>query len=859
MERRRFIKTLGASAALLKTQLAWPQSSPNPIVLAEGGQSTYSIYLSQDASPSEEHGAQELQRFLQEISGARLPILSGVRQPAGNLVLVGQSDRVGQLEMNIPFQSLGAEGYALKTSGNHLVIAGGRQRGTMYGVYGLLEKLGCRWFTPEVSRIPKMPAVTLAPLDEIGRPSFEYRYPFFTECMDRDWAARNRMNGMPALDESTGGKVEYYPFVHTFYLLIPPQRYFKEHPEYFALVDGKRRAERAQLCLTNPNVLRISIATVLGWIRDHPEATLFSVSQNDSQGWCECVHCQQVEQEEGGAHSGPILRFVNAIAAVVAKKYPDKLIDTLAYQYSQSPPAKIRPLPNVRIRLCPISACQAHPYATCRYDAYIMKDLRGWARITGPQLYVWHYVTNFSHTLRPFPDLDELAADIPMYQRHGVVGLFMEGFVAKGGGAADAELKSYLMARLLWDTHADAQLTMNEFLAAYYGNAAPALRKYHDLLEGMVRFPPAGKGQHLWCCGSPHFSGEFLSRAQELFHQAESAAEKEAVKRRIQKTKLSIDYLELVRAKQFTLQNGWYRPANLTRLKDQYGAFMNQVRDFGITTLRERGSLERDEQEFAKLTKPYRVVSLESASLLLHIVPELSGRIIQITDKRAGTDVLLSPDPSALTYPDVRGLAAFVSPDSHAQHLWEVQWKVESHPKSGSLLLSGSSANGLQLSRKIELRKREPWIHTETVVQNTATATLSFALELQLEANPGGETPEVMDHVWVNFSQPNGAVVNLKLIEPEEEPAGRKIYTGTARPNGEWRIVNRHTGLILTHRFPPSQVERCELRWSTKNWSVTNPNWVSFIVWTEEQSLGQGQSFKFDADYGVEFESRRGG
>ena len=207
----------------------------------------------------------------------------------------------------------------------------------MYGVYTFLEKLGCRWFARDLSVIPKKPTLTVEPLDETQKPAFEYREPFFREASDKDWAARNKMNGSSMnLDESTGGKFVYYPFVHTFYPILPPDKYFGDHPEYYALVDGKRRSERAQLCLTNPNVLRLTIKTVLEWIEQHPEASIYSVSQNDCEGWCECDNCRRVEQEEGGAHSGPILRFVNAVAAEVAKKHPEKLIDTLAYWYSEA-------------------------------------------------------------------------------------------------------------------------------------------------------------------------------------------------------------------------------------------------------------------------------------------------------------------------------------------------------------------------------------------------------------------------------------------------------------------------------------------------------------------------------------------
>ena len=451
--RRQFLKSAVLGSMGLATggiaALSSSLDPKNPAVLVDKGKSTYSICLSEAASPSEKHGAEELQKFVEQMSGARLPIVAETEAPEGNLALVENSSLIKRLGLRIPFETLGSEGFALKTEGHHIVIAGGRQHGTMYGVYTFLEKLGCRWYAPACSVVPKKPTVIVEPLDETQKPAFEYRDVFFREASDKDWAARNKMNGSFAnLDSSTGGKFEYYPFVHTFYTILPPGKYFQDHPEYYALVDGKRRNEGSQLCLTNADVLRLAIQTVLGWIDQHPEASIYSVSQNDSyagEGGCECDNCRAVEQEEGGVHSGPILRFVNAVAAEVAKKHPDKLIDTLAYRYSEPAPLKARPHPNVRIRLCPIGACEAHAYEKCRNDAYFLNSLRDWSKITN-QLYIWHYVTNFAHYLLPFPDFDELAADIPMYHKHGVVGLFLEGGYAEGGGAENAELRSYVMA-----------------------------------------------------------------------------------------------------------------------------------------------------------------------------------------------------------------------------------------------------------------------------------------------------------------------------------------------------------------------------------------------------------------------------
>src|SRR5204862_7508677 len=173
---------------------------------------------------------------------------------------------------------------------------------------------------------------------------------------DADWAERHKLNGTQTRsDERRGGKVDYSHFVHTYSDIPDPARSFQQHPEYFSEVDGKRTPDRTQLCLTNPDVLRIAIETVRGWMRAAPGATIFSVSQNDWFNPCSCAACRKVYAEEGEAWSGPLLRFVDAIAARLAKEFPDKAIDTLAYQYTRQPPSNVKPLDNVSVRRCSIT------------------------------------------------------------------------------------------------------------------------------------------------------------------------------------------------------------------------------------------------------------------------------------------------------------------------------------------------------------------------------------------------------------------------------------------------------------------------------------------------------------------------
>lgn len=802
-----------------------------PLKLADHGRSSYRIVIAAQAPPAEQRAAEELQRFLEQMSGARLPIVTGDKALRGNLVLVGDSAALRALKLEPNFDRLGTEGFVLRTVGRHLIIAGGRPRGTLYGVYTFLDQLGCRWFTREVSRIPKRPTLEIAPLDQTHRPGFEYREPFFTEAWDKDWAARNRTNGdHTQLDASTGGKLQYYPFVHSFNELVPPEKYFKDHPEYFSLIDGKRRAERSQLCLTNPDVLRIAVERVGQWIKEHPEATIFSVSQNDWEGWCECDHCRRVEREEGDVHSGPLLRFVNAVAAEIGKTHPDKLIDTLAYWYTEDPPAHVRPLPNVRIRLCPIGICVAHSFGSCPRSRYFLRNLEAWSKITN-QLYIWHYNTNFSHYQMPMPDFDELAADVPLYHKHGVVGLFLQGAYPPGGGGENSELRAYVLARQLWDPATDVSRTVDEFLEGVYGPAAVPLREYYELLHKEVRAPA---GQHLWIFNVPDYSRELLERAPRLFTRALALAPDEATYRRVLQARLPLEYYEILHDLSFQLQQDSYGPAHPEELVARARDLFARMRSFGIQSIHEGQTFDRDEARLAEWKK-YPVVTLDNGAWRAAIVPDLGARVVSLVEKATGTEALRRLPPGEGGYPNVGGITTAVHSGYHDK-AWEVRWAVESR-ENGRLVLHGSCPNGVRLRRTFELTAGG--LRTDTLVENPTSAPVTAAVELRAEFAPGS-----IDEAAMGFKRVSGETVEKRLLDPDREPTGKETWTGTDRPSTTWRL--RRPGLdALETSFDDTQVGRAYFNWTAKS----HPG-VTYGLWSPEKTLAPGGSLRLAATYG---------
>lgn len=549
--------------------------------IISNGTTSYTIVLGREASPSEHHAASELQEFLLEMTGCRLPLIAEDTASSGVHIFVGDSAALRAAGVNLDTATLGDEGFILRTVGPHLLLAGGRLRGTLYAVYAFLERQGVRWLSPRETHVPRHKTVAVAPLAVEERPAVAYRDMSHLNAVDRDWSARHRLNGHHhRLDTTVGGKIFYRPFVHTFNDLLPPNQYFDAHPEYYALVGGVRRHERAQLCLSNPEVLKIATEKVLEWIAATPDATIYSVSQNDSQGWCECERCLAIDEAEG-THSGSVIHFVNQVADTVARAHPGKFIETLAYTYTEAPPKHVRPRGNVIVRLCHMMHCDTHPLATCEENKTFVENLRGWTKICD-NVHVWHYVVNFSNYLMPFPNLDALRQDIKFYRDTGVKGIYCQASENERTWTDLAELKADLLARLLWNPDIDVDATINGFLGDYYGKAAGPIRAYLDLLHAKVRAENIHANLYTEPVDAYYLTAEVLDRADALFEEAERLADDKTVLRRVRKARLSLDYARVALPFHYVVQGTHVEAENAAALRARLERFAATATEMGI-------------------------------------------------------------------------------------------------------------------------------------------------------------------------------------------------------------------------------------------------------------------------------------
>ncbi|MBP5770321.1 MAG: DUF4838 domain-containing protein [Bacteroidaceae bacterium] len=534
--------------------------------LFRNGKSNYSIVLHPEASASEQTAARELQHYIHQVSGVHLPITSDLHTTTPSII-IGFNERVSALT-NSRQPEANDESFTYRTVGHDLLIWGGAQRGTMYGVFTFLEReLGIHWFTPKCTVIPQLKRYKLPRLNHTEHPFIAYRYSnYYVAGGAPEWSAHTRENTKWDPVTNDYGNIEAYYGAHTMDWLVPANEFFATHPEYFCLRDGQRYNGYGQLCLSNPDVLQLCKTRLKQRIRENPAYRIYSLSQNDNFRFCECEKCAAIEQQYGG-HSGIILWFVNQVADAVKEEFPDKFVGTFAYQYSRQPPTGIKPRDNVVIRLCSIECCFAHPLdAGCPQNQAFMRDLRGWAQLA-PHLFIWDYIVDYAQYIAPWPNFQVLAPNIRVFGKNKAIGVFEEAQYQSAGAEFD-EMKAWTVNQLLWNPYQDVDSLVNIFCQGFYREAAPHIMDYYRLCQSLVK-PDVHFGIYI---RENHeiYSDAFIQKAFDILRKARQSSNSDEIRQRVDRVRMQPLYLQCMRHKSQSLNDGTWQ--ELLRLMKLYKA-----------------------------------------------------------------------------------------------------------------------------------------------------------------------------------------------------------------------------------------------------------------------------------------------
>lgn len=740
----------------------------------------------------EDFAARQLQQALSEISGRKIPLLlSSQKVPAATIrLLVGLPRQENYNLPEIPEGTIEIR----RLDSNTFLFRGSQPAGTLDAVYQWLDSLGCRWFHPEVKSFPGLTKVQIPEMFSY-RPSFAYRDALWKAPLDGDWASRNHLNGFfTGLKKKHGRCWDWEPFAHSFYQIVPPKVYGRQHPEYFSYRHGQGRLlEGAQLCLSHPDVFRLALDFVLKKMAA-PNIRVVAVAQMDCGNYCQCPECEK-RDKQGKSPAASILHFVNRLAEESSRFYPDKYVATLAYQYSQIPPVSMKAHPNVIVVLCHMEpSCDFHPLNSCPHNRFYVECLQKWTEIC-PHVYVWHYVTNFLHNLAFHPNFDALQEDINFYQRSGVWGIFFQG--QRQTGVSLAELHAFCQARLSWDARKDYLKEAEDFCRAYYGPAGEPIIQLIKTLQETVR---QGFHGHLYTHPAEGtFSRKQLRKAEVFLKEAEESGKKDPlVRSRVEPVRLWFNYTWLSCLHHVDRNQNYFSIQAAPDARAFYLTVKHLTKKYRITHVQEFPASHQSLKEkigWSVKTRKLKIYKLAGPSLIVEIVPGLAAMVCTLKKPGTSLNLCCQVAPWILRYPTMGGLTEGCTEDSFGAGFME-SYQVQA---AGKKYLSVKVKLSHQITgyRTFTLMEGEPALKIRSVYTNHSTRKV----KLVWHAFSLWKIGDLKDIVFFR-GKVDGSIVQMKPEVPLSTVSATEwvSWKNENLPAKIWGLLNPKLGCGIQHQ-----------------------------------------------------------
>ena len=534
------------------------------------------IVIGEKATITEKFAAEELQKYLGKITGDSFEIKDS-KQFTKFSFLVGNGlvDDLG----------LQHDEYVIRSSANQLIVSGGGDRGILYAVYDLLEKLGCRWYFPDPADeiVPKLSIEDVIEkvngLDVIERPDFSVRmYQLQTYDIGNagepladgvtkeslfhmiDWLTKNRINIFQyGIDHGISGYNMWsryraiFPEMqkrgmvigtggHNMFLFISGAE-MKQHTDWQCMKDGKRTTS-GQFCTRNDEAVREYITKCVSFLKANPEIEYFTPWPNDMGGWCECELCKDTPSADR------FMQFGKRIYDVLKNEVPGVEFAHFAYGSHVKPPVNERPYDGMTISLC----TWGRDFSKLFYDEATSKEFRedfaAWKEIVTEYncKFILHekYARHLGLGFHPMY-LKNMKPELKWFEGNG-----LDGFELPVGamGRRTKAFNFYMLAKLMWDIDSDEESIMRDYFKKVYGQYAEQMREIYQLVEDaqpdLHYFQNINKKfliyEYDYVANAAKLLGQACEKMEKVFGEVEDAD----IKKRMERFMTSLGYTNLL-------------------------------------------------------------------------------------------------------------------------------------------------------------------------------------------------------------------------------------------------------------------------------------------------------------------------
>jgi hypothetical protein len=489
-----------------------------PIV--ESGRSAYKIVVSNPSS-TERFAAQELQKYLEKMSGAVLPIIN---KETSHSFLIGKvfADQNG---ISLDSKELGFDGYIIKTVGNNIVIAGREQRGTLYAAYAYLEQLGCRWYAPNFQfygkwggeYVPRTSTIEFKSFNVVQKPDYKYRredegegwtHTLKDDSLIIDWMSKARMNTFSySVNRTNAISLRLHPVIwdsvrkklvpelkrrgllievggHGYSNFLKPSEYFDEHPDWFGDRNGKRSSSTGVVFNTdNKDAVKEFTSNLLAYLEKHSEIDIFDLWPPDGSRWS-----NDSASIADGTPTDREAKLFNYVIPRIRKTLPKIKIEFITYGPCLNPPENVKfNSTKLLMDFCPAYRSYSRPLwdKSDRANSTLDSTLKSWlsSSFYSGEVGFYSYYTKYIWRSLPMVIPHLIQKEMAYLHRLGVTGI--EDY-SEPGNWVTYELNHYVMAEASWNSDVNVDSLVNDLVSNQYGPSSQYIRNYYNLIEATV-------------------------------------------------------------------------------------------------------------------------------------------------------------------------------------------------------------------------------------------------------------------------------------------------------------------------------------------------------------------------------------
>lgn len=605
--------------------------------------------------------------------------------------------------------------------------------GLQNALYALLDHWGCRWVMagdlgeclPQVQKL-SVPAGTLR-----FAPGANFAVaPCGSNSAYADFFNRNQ-----------GGFHNWLTCQHYWFYALPPEKHFKDHPEWYSLIAGERKPR--QLCTSNPEVVAEMIRVARAYLAGGKERVAFPMDPQDGPEFCECDNCRALDPPGRTRDGIPVvtdrvLHFANAVANGIKDEFPDRYVGFYAYWSHDEPPVREKPAANVVVGITRMNYCLLHlaPTKLCAKSDF-HSFVREWQKLT-PNVFAYEYDPISWTGGLPCPIYLDMARSLQtLLGEMKIMGSYSDMGVTPAAHAATF-LNRYIPLRMKVDPTQRPEAVLHDLCLAFFGPAAAPLEQHYLEMASSTNRPHPGLA--MIGVGTTYYHRLFeptqIKRARVALDKGLALARgKQPYEQRVAMVDLAQQYLEAY------LGGVWAAQA---RNFDQSVAEFDRM-DRTLAALGEKGWLDARDA-------PVRAKAMRLKSLAEHF-PERLGYVTQWK--------LLGPFDNSANDSDKRraafeplGSLAPVKLVSGAESAW---WDYKS---PGGFL-------NLEVALPAKKPLKNPWILSYAFAATTYEAPAATTAQLRLDSFfpfrvfLNGE--EVFYKAGLNADCPDRQVVDVRL------------------------------------------------------------------------------------------------